>query len=234
MNLSNLINHSYFLLILMTSFVLTTTVFASPDPRLKESRSVTGYVFLNKKTDTESRKIPSQRALVVLRNVPARLVPEFRGDKELNQIKKTFVPHFLPMVLGEGLNIENSDDIPHGVQIVKIRSFPEGKLIGEKLILNGFTEPNGGIQRRLRQKGFMEVRCNMHPGMISYILVAPRPYLYTFTDQNGQFELYLPKDLPAREYNLLAIDPDIGFSEPRILDVKVDGELQKPLTLRIK
>lgn len=103
---------------------------------------------------------------------------------------------FSPMVSviapGGSLSFVNTDPFPHNV------FSPDGKFNMGTIPQNSAASP-----KRFDKPGEFTLLCNLHPGMIGYIVVAPSSY-FAKADATGHFKI---KDVPAGTYKLTAWAP---------------------------
>lgn len=99
-----------------------------------------------------------------------------------------FTPKVLPVVKGENVNFLNDDRVFHNVfSLSKAKTFDLG-------IYPSGTEKFVQFDRL----GLVKVYCNIHPNMISNILVLNNS-LFSISDIDGKYEI---KNLPAGNYTL--------------------------------
>ncbi len=115
----------------------------------------------------------------------------------MDQQKREFVPHVLPVKAGTHIVFPNSDDIQHHVY-----SFSSAKRFEIKLYKD--TPANAIV---FNQAGVVAIGCNIHDWMVGYIYVADAPY-FGKTDASGRWNL----DVPAGEYRLALWHPDVKTS----------------------
>lgn len=143
------------------------------------------------------------------------LTPEWSHPEEgytLNQEGCYFEPHILvfPNDRSLKLKIVNSDPVLHNVHVYQV--------IGRsKPTVFNLAQPSGAppMDKRIRaRKGsnVLEVKCDAHDFMQSWIFVAENPY-YTTVGEAGAFEL---TDLPAGEHVVKAWHPYLGTLEKTI------------------
>jgi plastocyanin len=111
---------------------------------------------------------------------------------EMDQVKLSFEPHVLPIIVGTTVKFTNSDDVLHNVftpdacaEKVNLGTWPKGESRDYT-----FTE-TGCVSLML---------CNVHPDMEAWVLVLQNPF-YTQVDADGN---YVIKDVPPGEYKVTA------------------------------
>jgi plastocyanin len=114
----------------------------------------------------------------------------------LDQKNCMFVPSVLVMKPGQ-LEIDNSDKVTHNVHVIARynRSF------------NQMMAPGAApVDVTMMRPETIQVRCDIHPWMEGYIVVAKNPY-YTISGSGGSFTL---TDVPAGTYHLDVWQDKIG------------------------
>jgi plastocyanin len=103
---------------------------------------------------------------------------------------------FSPMVSviaqGGSVTFVNTDPFPHNV------FSPDGKFNMGTIPQNSAAAP-----KRFDKTGEFTLLCNLHPGMIGYLVVAPSSW-FAKADAKGHFRI---KDVPAGTYKLTAWAP---------------------------
>lgn len=132
--------------------------------------------------------LPNASAVVVyVATAPGTFTPTH--DAVLGQKDIQFQPHVLPILVGTTVRFINSDDVQHNV----FTPSPAGDLF------NLGTWVKGGSKLYTFEKmGKVEVLCNIHHEMRSFILVLQNPY-FAVTDKNGTFRI---PDVPDGTYQL--------------------------------
>ena len=102
-----------------------------------------------------------------------------------------YIPHILPMEVGQDLKIYTNDPVAHNIH-------PMPKLNPEW----NKSQPPGSppIDTEWKIAEFIPVKCNIHPWMHGYFAVMNTPH-YAVTDENGDFTI---KDVPPGKYTLTA------------------------------
>lgn len=114
----------------------------------------------------------------------------------LDQKDCMFVPSVLLMKPGP-LEIENSDSVTHNVHFIA-RYNPSS---------NQMMAPGSSpMEVTLMRPETVQVRCDIHPWMQGYIVIAKNPY-YTISGSGGTFTL---TDVPAGTYHLDVWQEKIG------------------------
>jgi plastocyanin len=106
----------------------------------------------------------------------------------LIQENKQFKKRVMAITRGDSVKFKNSDSFYHNVwSLSKSKTFD----------LGSFKSPMSKTVK-FDKAGLIKVFCNIHPQMISSILVLPNPK-YTITNQDGKFII---KNIPNGKYKL--------------------------------
>ena len=119
----------------------------------------------------------------------AGTVPKAAMDQEHMQ----FVPHLLVVQTGTEVSFPNGDEVSHHVY-----SFSETKPF-ERALYKGDAAPPQLFDR----PGVVVLGCNIHDGMLGYIVVVDTPH-FAKTDEQG---VALINDVPSDDYVLAAWTP---------------------------
>jgi len=145
---------------------------------------------------------------------------KFEPPKEpavLDQVGCVYTPHVVGVMVGQTLEIRNSDETLHNVMCTprKNKPFNEGMAVKGGKIEKVFTEPEMKV----------DLRCVLHPWMVAYAHVMDHPY-YAVTQADGTFTI---QGLPPGEYELTVKHEASRFAaEPATAAVKVKaGETAK-------
>jgi plastocyanin len=114
----------------------------------------------------------------------------------LDQKKCMFVPHVVLMKPGK-LEVANSDPVTHNIHI-----YARYNRASNHMMAPGSTP----IELTLRRPETIMVRCDIHPWMQGYIVVAKNPY-YAISQSGGAFTL---TDVPPGTYQLKVWQKKIG------------------------
>jgi len=101
----------------------------------------------------------------------------------------TFVPHVQAVRVGEPVEIINSDDVAHNINVTQ-----------RIYTLFNILQPlkNMKAEKRFTRPGVVKLRCNVHDWMNGYVYVFNNPY-HQVTAADGAFRL---ENVPAGEYEL--------------------------------
>ena len=110
----------------------------------------------------------------------------------LDQVGCQYIPHVLGVMVGQELEIRNSDETTHNVRAVARKNRP----------IN-IAQPVGSPPRAKTFKAAedaIRMKCDLHPWMTSFVFAMEHPY-YGVSDASGNFAI---SGLPAGEYNVVA------------------------------
>jgi plastocyanin len=106
----------------------------------------------------------------------------------MDQAHNAFVPHVLIVQAGSSVLFPNNDVVSHHVY-----SFSEAKTFEL-----GLYKGNGHPPLLFEKPGVVVLGCNIHDGMLGYILVVDTPH-YSLTDRSGALAI---ESLPPGDYTL--------------------------------
>ncbi|WP_146452068.1 hypothetical protein [Bythopirellula polymerisocia] len=107
------------------------------------------------------------------------------GQVLFDQKQCVFLSHVFPFVLGNTMDIKNSDPVGHNTNIEGKNSFNQTIPVGETIAFKPQKEEAVPVS----------VRCSIHPWMLAYFLPRENGYV-AITSEDGSFEI---ANLPAGE-----------------------------------
>jgi plastocyanin len=117
----------------------------------------------------------------------------------LDQVGCVYKPHVVGVMVGQTLQIRNSDATLHNVI---------GNVKANKAFNEGMSVKDGTIEKVFQNPEFKaDFRCFMHPWMVAFVHVMEHPY-FAVTGQDGTFTL---KGLPPGEYEIAAMHESSRF-----------------------
>lgn len=138
---------------------------------------------------------------------------KFEPPKEpvvLDQVGCVYTPHVTALMVGQTLEIRNSDDTLHNVMCNPRKNKPFNDAMGSK---GGKLEKTFPIAEMK-----VDLRCVLHPWMVAYAHVMEHPY-FAVTQEDGTFTI---DGLPPGEYEVSVVHEASRFAaEPATLPVKV-------------
>lgn len=157
---------------------------------------------------------PGKFAVVYLEDAPKD--PSRGMSTSIDQRMMMFVPYVAAVAVGGTVSFVNSDPFPHNV-------FSPS---GDKFDLG--TLSKGGVGRHaFKTPGAYTLLCNVHPGMIGYVYVAPSSY-FAVANAQGEFNI---RAVPEGTYKIAAWAPKMGGPAKSVTvrgaDAKVEIEIDK-------
>jgi plastocyanin len=120
----------------------------------------------------------------------------------LDQKKCMFDPDIVLMQPGQ-IEILNSDPVTHNVHVYARFNRPSNHMM---------AAGSSPVELTLMRPETVMVRCDIHPWMQGYIVVAKNPY-YAMSKSGGAFTL---TDVPAGTYHLKVWQPKLGTKEQQV------------------
>jgi plastocyanin len=138
-------------------------------------------------------------------------LPEFEPVKnthELANLKCRFEPHIVIMQAGDTLKVTNPDPVGHNANIGFFKNEPVNFLLppmGEK-----------SVELKVAEPAPIPAQCNIHPWMISNVLVVDHPFAAK-SDKNGELTI---KGLPSGAKLVFRVWSEAGTIETVTIDGK--------------
>jgi plastocyanin len=151
-----------------------------------------------------------QNVLVRVKGTVAGAPAATAAPAVIDQVKCTYTPRVMGAQAGQPLQVKNSDGTLHNVRAVA----------GTKSLFNLAQPPDMAPVMRPTPSDveLIQLKCDVHPWMKSFIVVSPHPYFST-TGEDGAFSITA---LPAGTYTLEAWHETFGTKTAEVT-VK-DGE----------
>ena len=156
---------------------------AEAGPAVVAKATITG-------TLTTTPAAAAATAVVYLEDGP--IEPNAKMSVTVDNSKMSFYPYVAVIPVGGKVIFHNSDPFPHNV------FSPDG----EKFNMGNIPQ-NGAHQRVFHTPGPFTLLCNLHPGMLGYLLVTPSTW-WAKTDAKGKFVM---KHVPSGTYKVTAWAP---------------------------
>jgi len=148
-------------------------------------------------TVTDAVGVRLEHAVVSL-HTDTPLLAKPGTQRVMDQKNRQFSPTVLPIQQGTAVSFPNTDDVRHHVYSFSRPNQFEIKLYhGEPSQPVLFDEP-----------GIVALGCNIHDGMIGYLLVVDTPW-YGKTEPNGETRI---ADVPAGTYTMQVWHPDMQLN----------------------
>jgi len=136
-------------------------------------------------------------------------VPEKPID--LDQKTCRFEPHVMVIPVGSTVEFRNSDSVGHNVHT----------FAGKNDSINKTIQPGKAESQKLDKEDRIEIKCDIHPWMNSYLIVANTPF-FAVTGADGSFKI---DGLPAGEHKAKFWHEKLGKTEATI-KVGADGKVE--------
>jgi plastocyanin len=132
------------------------------------------------------------QAVVYLEDGPLEDQPGHLQTITIANLKMNFIPFVSVASVGAKVVFSNEDPFPHNVFSPDNERFNMGNI-----------PQNGARVRTFKNVGAYSLLCNLHPGMLGYLLVTPSAW-YARTDAKGHFTM---KHVPSGTYKVTAWAP---------------------------
>ncbi len=142
-------------------------------------------------------------AVVTLEGITRGKAVEREAVHELDNLKCRFLPHVQAASIGQFLVIKNGDPILHTAHAF----FQDGQPH-----FNIGLFPGKVSRKPLVSQGVVKILCEVHPWMISYVVVTEHPY-HAVTDFYGEYEI---RDVPPGTYRLKVWHENLGTEEKEV------------------
>ncbi|MFM7928939.1 MAG: hypothetical protein ACKO9Q_14610, partial [Pirellula sp.] len=139
------------------------------------SKGIANMVFM---IDGKQTKLAGDQIHPSLKEVPAT-------KPVLDNVNCRFIPHILPVRVGQTVEVKNSDSTSHNAKFVFFNNDEWNQVI-----------PTGGsktLQIKKAESGPSKVECNIHPWMVAYHIVTDHPYV-GISNEKGEIKI---EKLPA-------------------------------------
>jgi plastocyanin len=132
------------------------------------------------------------QAVVYLEDGPAEDQPGRLQTVNISNSQMNFIPYIAVASVGAKVVFSNLDPFPHNVFSPDNEKFNMGNI-----------PQNGGHSRVFKTPGSYTLLCNLHPGMLGYLVVTPTAW-HVRTDGKGHFDM---KHVPSGTYKVTAWAP---------------------------
>ena len=134
----------------------------------------------------------------------APIDPNAKMTARIDNRQMAFVPFVTVIPAGGKVTFQNSDPFPHNVFSPDAEKFNMGTISHNEILVHSFPKA-----------GEYSLLCNLHPGMLGYVVVAPSSY-FAKTDAKGHYAI---KAVPTGTYKVTAWSPRLP-TETKSVDVK--------------
>jgi plastocyanin len=133
-----------------------------------------------------------------------RTFPAPAKPAEIDQKGCWYYPHVLGIMVGQKLDVKNSDDTTHNIHVLPAdnREWNMSMPPGAPDLMQTFARP----------EVMVPVKCNVHPWMKAYIGVVRNPF-YAVTGKEGTFTL---SGMPPGQYTIEAWQEKYGTQDKTI------------------
>jgi plastocyanin len=156
------------------------------------------------------------QAVVFLEDGPKEDVPAHLQTVTIANRQMNFIPFVAVAAVGGKVQFTNEDPFPHNVFSPDNEKFNMGNI-----------PQNGAHVRVFKSPGAYSLLCNLHPGMLGYLVVTPSTW-FARTDSKGKFEM---KHVPSGTYKVTAWGPRQAPSTQSVTvsdgDVAVNFDLHR-------
>lgn len=132
------------------------------------------------------------QAVVYLEDGPKEDQPSHLQTVTIANRQMNFIPYIAVAAVGAKVVFTNEDPFPHNVFSPDNEKFNMGNI-----------PQNGAHLRVFKSPGAYSLLCNLHPGMLGYLLVTPSTW-FTRADAKGHFTM---KHVPNGTYHVTAWAP---------------------------
>ena len=139
---------------------------------------------------TTTPRASAANAVIYLEDAP--IEPTAKMTATIDNKVMTFSPFVTVVPVGGKVTFHNSDPFPHNVFSPEASGFNIGIIAQHSSNVRIFKKP-----------GAYSLLCNLHPGMLGYLIVSPSSY-YAKADSHGAYTL---KDVPNGTYKVTAWAP---------------------------
>ena len=135
----------------------------------------------------------------------------------IDQIKRTYVPHVLAVLVGSEVEFRNSDNDLHNIHARQ----------GGRKIFNFGIPFQQKVRKALKQEGIVTLLCDVHPEMSAFVVVTQNPF-FTKPDEKGNYTI---ANIPPGTYTLKTWHENL---KPETKEIKVSegGNVRADFELR--
>ncbi len=156
------------------------------------------------KAPARTRGLP---AVVTLDPQPSRTLPVPDEPEIMDQIALTFVPQLVVARAGQLVEFLNGEDVPHTVRVVETAN--------DSTLFNIVSLMGQPYAHTFERTGGYAVSCDIHPGMVGFVLIVSTPYV-AIAEDNGDFSM---SDVPPGSYVLKVWSADPARRIERVVEI---------------
>jgi plastocyanin len=157
--------------------------------------------------------------LVYLETAPGKFAAP-ASPAVMNQIRNTYAPRVLPVLVGQKIEFRSEDPELHNVYARQAKT----------TLFNQAVLPHKMFERTMEKPGVVHLSCNVHKEMSADILVLQNPY-FAHPDASGRFTIAA---VPAGKYTLRIFGEQLSDEQrARTFTVTV-GSSPAPLKLAMQ
>ena len=147
-------------------------------------------------TVTATGKRTNADAVVYVDEIPGTMFSTPAEHAKMDQIRRVFAPHVLPVLVGTTVDFRNSDPLAHNVFAVDecADMFDLGTWTKGEVRSYTFDGPCAAV-----------ILCNVHPEMEAYVVAVPTPY-FSVTEDSGS---YIIEAVPDGTYTVRVWHPQL-------------------------
>ncbi len=138
---------------------------------------------------------------------PPRSLPVPDEPEIMDQIDLAFVPRLLVARAGQLVEFHNGEAVPHTVRLVETAN--------DSTLFNVPTLMGEPYSHTFERTGGYAVTCDLHPGMLGFVLIVSTPYM-TIAEDNGDFSM---SDVPPGSYTLKVWSADPARRIERVVEI---------------
>lgn len=132
------------------------------------------------------------QAVIYLEDAPKEDAPSHLQTVTIANRQMNFIPYVAVAAVGSKVVFTNEDPFPHNVFSPDNEKFNMGNI------------PQNGVHvRTFKNPGAYSLLCNLHPGMLGYVVITPSTF-FARTNAQGKFEM---KHVPSGTYKVTAWAP---------------------------
>lgn len=106
----------------------------------------------------------------------------------IDQIKRTYVPHVLAVLVGSEIEFRNSDNDLHNIHARQ----------GGRKLFNFGIPFQAKVRKTLKKQGIVTLLCDVHPEMSAFIVVTQNPF-FAKPDEKANYTI---ENVPPGTYTL--------------------------------